>query len=397
MKKGKNGKKRQKESKSFHCWACLVNMKRGQFTALPINIASQGSCQVSDAAVSRTIADQHYRIDESGLLLWGDNFQGMSGLLDGYKNQIDLIYIDPPFNSNADYYHSPERTAHVSSARSASLAYSDKFAFDEYLEFIRERVILMHLLLSESGSLYFHIDVKIGHYIKIILDEVFGRGNFLNEITRIKSNPKNFARKAYGNEKDVIYFYAKKAGQNIFNNIKEKYSPEILAKKFPKTDPYGRRYTTVPCHAPGETKNGPTGMKWKNMCPPPGRHWRWPPEELERLDAAGFVEWSKNSVPRIIKYADEHEGCKIQDVWTNFKDPQYPLYPTEKNMEMLELIVRQSSNPNSLVMDCFCGSGAFLAAAMRHGRRVIGMDQSGIAIKVASQRPELAKIPTFKI
>lgn len=337
------------------------------------------------------------KLAEPGLLVHGDNLRAMKMLLESHAGLIDLIYIDPPFNSNADYYYSPERTAHISSRQLSAIAYRDKFGFEEYLEFVRERLILMHLLLSDCGSLYFHIDVKIGHYIKVILDEIFGRENFLNEISRIKSNPKNFARKAYGNEKDVIYFYAKKAGQNIFNDIREKYRPEILAKKFPKTDSLGRRYATVPCHAPGETKNGPTGMKWKNISPPPGRHWRYPPEELERLDAAGLVEWSKNNVPRIKKFAGEHMGCKIQDVWKNFKDPQYPLYPTEKNMEMLELVVRQSSRPESLVMDCFCGSGAFLAAGIRHGRRVIGVDESEIAIEVARKRPELAEMRVVEV
>lgn len=337
------------------------------------------------------------KMAKQGLLVHGENLRAMKMLLESHAGKIDLIYIDPPFNSNADYYHSSQRTAHISSQQSAAIAYRDKFGFGEYLEFVRERLVLAHLLLSDCGSLYFHIDVKLGHYIKIILDEIFGRENFLNEITRIKSNPKNFARKAYGNEKDVIYFYAKKAGQNIFNDIREKYRPEILAKKFPKTDSCGRRYATMPCHAPGETKNGPTGMKWKNISPPPGRHWLCPPAELERLDEAGLVEWSKNMVPRIKRYADEHGGCKIQDVWTNFKDPQYPLYPTEKNMEMLELIVRQSSRPDSLVMDCFCGSGTFLAAGIRHGRRVIGVDESDIAIAVALKRPELVNMPVLEL
>lgn len=337
------------------------------------------------------------QIGKSGLLLLGDNLQGMAGILDEYRGRIDLIYVDPPFNSNADYRHSAERTAHVSSQLSSPIAYRDRFGFDEYLGFIRERAFLMRQLLSEHGSLYFHIDVRIGHYVKIVLDEVFGRENFLNEITRIKSNPKNFARRAYGNQKDVIYFYAKSIGQNIFNDIREKRGPEMLAKMFPKTDASGRRYATVPCHAPGETKSGPTGMRWRDMSPPPGRHWRYPPEELERLDSAARMEWSKNGVPRIMRYADEAGGCKIQDVWTNFKDPQYPIYPTEKNMDMLELIVRQSSNPNSLIMDCFCGSGTFLAAGMRHGRRVIGMDNSEIALEVASTRPELENVPVLKI
>lgn len=332
-----------------------------------------------------------------GLLLLGDNIRGMSELLDAHRGTIDLIYVDPPFNSNANYHYSEERTAHVSIQLSSPIAYRDRFGFTEYLGFIRKRAILMRELLSERGSLYFHIDVKIGHYVKIVLDEVFGRENFVNEITRIKSNPKNFARKAYGNQKDVIYFYAKSNGQNIFNDVREKFGPEVLAKRFPKTDTFGRRYTTVPCHAPGETRNGPTGMRWRDMNPPPGRHWRCPPEELEKLDSVGLIEWSRNGVPRIMRYADESEGCKIQDVWTNFKDPQHPIYPTEKNMEMLELIVRQSSDQNSLIMDCFCGSGAFLAAGVRHGRRVIGIDNSEIAIGVASRRPELERVPILKI
>lgn len=330
-------------------------------------------------------------------ILHGDNFRGLAMLAAGHAGEIDLIYIDPPFNSHADYYHSPERTAHVSSSSKAALAYSDRLDFEEYLEFIRERIILAHLLLSERGSLYFHIDANAGPYIRIVLDEVFGRVNFLNEITRVKSNPKNFARRAFGNQKDVIYVYAKKAGKNIFNDVREKLSPDALAGRFPRIDQCGRRYATVPCHAPGETKDGPTGAKWRNMGPPPGRHWRCSPEDLERLDMEGLIEWSKNNVPRIKKYAEEHDGCKIQDVWANFKDPQYPIYPTEKNMAMLELIVRQSSEKDSLIMDFFCGSGAFLAAGVRHGRRVIGMDQSDIAIAVATSRPELAGIQVVEI
>ena len=137
---------------------------------------------------------------KQGFLVHGENLRAMNMLLESHAGKIDLIYIDPPFNSNANYYHSSQRTAHISSQQSSTIAYRDKFGFEEYLEFVRERLVLAHLLLSDCGSLYFHIDVKIGHYIKIILDKIFGRENFLNEITRIKSNPKNFARKAYGNE-----------------------------------------------------------------------------------------------------------------------------------------------------------------------------------------------------
>lgn len=339
-----------------------------------------------------------YSIDDHlCFLVNDDNFKAMSVLLNKYENGIDLVYIDPPFNTNAYYYHDKVKTSHISNSRESVVAYKDKFKFNEYLEYIRERLILIHKLLSEKGTLYFHIDINIGHYIKIILDEIFGIDNLVNDITRIKSNPKNFSRKAFGNEKDVIYVYSKRAGKNIFRNIKEKYTEEELLSRFPKVDEFGRRYTTIPCHAPGETKNGITGTKWKNIDPPRGRHWRCSPQELDKLDQQGLIEWSKTNVPRIKKFADDHSGKKIQDVWKKFKDPQYPLYPTEKNMDMLEMMVKQSSEQDSLIMDCFCGSGSFLVAGIRHGRRVIGIDNSRTAINIAGTRPELQNIPVVQL
>lgn len=134
-----------------------------------------------------------------------------------------------------------------------------------------------------------------------------------------------------------------------------------------KVDGLGRRYTTVPCHAPGDTAHGATGSSWCGIMPPPGRHWRCAPEELEKMDRQGLIACSANKMPRIIKYADAYEGRKIQDVWLNFKNPPCPAYPAEKNMAMLELVVRQSSLPESLVMDCFCGSRSFLAAVFAPG------------------------------
>lgn len=331
-----------------------------------------------------------------GALVHGDNFTVMARMLDRFGGMIDLVYIDPPFNTQNNFYCSEKRAAHISHSSEDQIAYSDKDEFERYLEDMRERLYLVSMLLSPMGTLYLHIDVKAGHYIKIILDEIFGRDAFINEITRIKSNPKNFQRKAYGNQKDVIFVYAVKPGKNIFNNLKEQLSESDLMRLYPKLDPTGRRYATVPCHAPGETRNGATGGSWKGLLPPPGRHWRCSPDELEKLDNQGLIEWSCNNVPRIIKYADQHEGKKIQDVWTDFKDPPYPLYPTEKNMEMLERIVLQSSNKNSLVMDCFCGSGAFIAAALRHGRRPIGIDRSETAINIARKRIELSRVPLVK-
>ncbi|MCR8685651.1 site-specific DNA-methyltransferase [Campylobacter ureolyticus] len=323
--------------------------------------------------------------DQKTKLIYQDNFQAMSILLKTYNNKIDLVYIDPPFNTGQDFFYSNSRTSSISNSETDKLAYSDIFELDDYLEFIRERLFLIHKLLSDKGTLYLHIDIKMGHYIKIILDEIFGKDNFLNEITRIKSNPKNFKRKAYGNIKDTIYVYAKKKCMQIFNDISIKLSDEELLKKFPKIDKNGERYTTVPCHAPGETLNGNTGKKWRGLLPPKGRHWRSSPDELEMLDKTGLIEWSKTNNPRIKKYAKDHKGKKIQDIWGNFKDPQYPKYPTEKNLEMLELIVKQSSNENSIIMDCFCGSGSFLIAGLKNNRNVIGIDISEQSMKISKQ------------
>lgn len=326
--------------------------------------------------------------NNSNIFIFGDNFKALSILLgSGLKESIDLIYIDPPYNTNKVFTISNNsRISTISREKheNSIVAYDDNFTMEEYLEFMRERLILMRELLSEQGSIYVHIDNKMGHYLKLILDEVFGIDNFINDISRVKSNPKNFGRRAYGNEKDIVLFYAKNQKKNIFNNITIPLSEEEKLEMFKKIDENGRRYNTVPVHAPGETLNGDTGREWKGMFPPPGRHWRVSPIELDKLDEQGLIEWSKNGIPRIKKFADEHKGKKIQDIW-NFKDLSYPTYPTEKNGSMLEMIVAQSSNKNSIVMDCFAGSGSTLKMAEKLGRKWIGVDVSPISLDVVKK------------
>ena len=317
-------------------------------------------------------------------LFKAENFTVLSILLKDYREKIDLVYIDPPFNTMQDFFISEGRANSVSSVKNKK-AYSDKMPLEKFLLFMWERLIIIHELLSKQGSLYIHLDCKTGHYIKIILDEIFGAENFKNDITRIKSNPKNFFRKAWGNEKDMILFYVKNSEQNIWNDVKMPLNDKEIAERFSKVDADGRRYTTIPLHAPGETKSGITGQAWRNISVPEGRHWRTNPSEFDKLDAKGKIEWSSNGNPRIKKYADEHEGKKIQDVWT-FKDPQNPVYPTEKNLEMLKLIISQSSLKNSIVLDCFAGSGTSLLAANELGRNWIGIDQSDEAINIIRRR-----------
>ena len=334
--------------------------------------------------------------NDGSLLLNGDNFKSMSFLLNnGFEQKIDLIYIDPPFNTNQDYLVSEERCQSISKSKDGIVAYCDKYSLDEYLEFIRERIVLIHRLLSNAGSLYFHIDTKMGHYCKLILDEIFGKENFCNDITRIKSNPKNFSRKAYGNEKDIILFYVKNRGNNIWNNITIPLSENEIIERYTKKDDKGY-YTTIPLHAPGETMSGVTGQPWRGMLPPKGRHWRTDPKEFDRLDEQGLIEWSSNGNPRIKKYAKDHKGKKIQDIWT-FKDPQYPLYPTQKNEEMLKQIILQSSNENSIVLDCFAGSGTTLVAAEKLRRRWIGIDCSEEAIKIIKKQLQNAIFTEYEL
>lgn len=314
---------------------------------------------------------------KSNLLIFDDNLNAMQFLLQekAYKNALDLIYIDPPFATNNTF----RMGSTISASLSANVAYDDKFSLEAYLEFLYYRFILMREMLSEKGSIYVHTDSKIGHYVKIVLDEIFGKERFINDITRIKCNPKNFAKKGYGNVKDSILFYSKGA-DFIWNEVSQKVSQNDLAKRFNKRDEKGA-YTTIPLHAPGETKNGESGQEWNGLKPPKGRHWRCALSELDSLQKEGLIEWSKNGNPRKKIYAKDYGYKKIQDIW-EFKDSQKVLYPTQKNTALLRQILLMSSNENSLVMDCFCGGGGFLQEASCLKRNFIGIDESAQAIAI---------------
>ncbi len=317
-------------------------------------------------------------------LIHADNLSVLKTLLDDYSGKVDLIYIDPPFATNGHFKISEDRANTISSSNGGAIAYSDILVGADFLEFLRERLIFLRELLSDCGSMYLHIDYKIGHYVKLIMDEVFGRGMFRNDITRIKCNPKNFDRKAYGNVKDLIFFYSKTESP-IWNDPKIPFSNDDIERLFKKVDKDSRKYTTIPLHAPGETLNGNTGKEWRGVKPPKGRHWRSDPVILEELNKQGLIEWSINGVPRKKIFVDERDGKKMQDIW-EFKDPQYPNYPTEKNIDLLKFIVGASSNEGSLVLDCFCGSGTTLVAAQELNRNWIGIDKSEHAIKVAKKK-----------
>ncbi len=320
---------------------------------------------------------------ERNIFIKGDNLAGLHYLLEekGLRGKIDLVYIDPPFATRGTFTMTDGRATTVSRAKTGSLAYADTIVGKDFVEELRRRLVLIYELLSDRGSIYLHTDYKIGHYVKVMMDEVFGIEHFRNDITRIKCNPKNFQRIGYGNIKDMLLFYTK-GDTPIWHEPKEDYTAQDIARLFPKTDKEGRRYTTVPLHAPGESD---TAKPFQGLLPPQGRHWRTDVALMEQWDREGLIEWSSSGNPRKIIYADEKEGKRIQDIWT-FKDPPYPSYPTEKNADLLDLIVRTSSEVGSIVLDCFCGSGTTLLAAKRHRRQWIGIDRSDMAFDIVKKK-----------
>lgn len=320
--------------------------------------------------------------DSLNLLIHADNLIALKQLITTHNlaGKIDLIYIDPPFATSNTFIISGDGRANtISNSLKGTVAYSDTLKGYKFIEFLRERLVLLKILLSDKGSIYLHIDYKIGHYVKIIMDEIFGIENFRNDITRIKCNPKNFGRKAYGNIKDLILFYSK-SDNPIWNEPKIPYTKEDKIKLFPKIEKDGRKYTTIPLHAPGETQNGNTSKMFRGILPPKGRHWRSDISVLEQWDNEGIIEWSNNGNPRKKIYFDEQGGKRMQDIW-EFKDPQYPIYPTEKNSDLLDIIIKTSSNENSIILDCFAGSGTTLRSAQMNGRKWIGIDESEESIK----------------
>lgn len=346
----------------------------------------QGKSEEKEILVSRHLGTiKPIEINHNGdfnKFIFGDNFYVLKNLLSEFRDKIDLVYIDPPYGTGQEFSNFDN-----------DHAYSDKLLHGDFLEFLRKRLFLLRELLSENGSIYLHIDKKIGHYVKIIMDEVFGYNNFINDITRIKCNPKNFARNAYGNYSDIVLFYAKERDKNIWNEVKEELTKEEEDIFFPKIHPKYGRYTTNPLHAPGETIDGDTGKEWNGLMPPKGRHWRYSREELTRLDMQGLIEWSENGNPRKIIFAKEHKGKKIQDVW-EFKDKglSYVDYPTQKNHEMLRRIILNSSIEDSIILDCFAGSGSTLFVANKLKRKWIGIDNSTQSLSVVKSNFKKEKI-----
>lgn len=291
-----------------------------------------------------------YGEDQNGWMnkiFWGDNLQVMSHLLKEYRGQIDLIYIDPPFDSKADYKKKIDvkgvGKTESDSSTFEEKQYGDIWTNDEYLQFMYERLILLRELLSERGSIYLHCDWHRSAYLRLLLDEVFGANNFRNEIVWSYFGFKRATSKKFPQKHDVIYSYTKSLDY-IWNVQYKPHSPEYI-KRF-KKDANGRLY---------RDDVNPTG-----------------------------------GGTRII-YLDEVEGDIVDSVWTDIP-PVNPVakerqnYPTQKPEALIERIIKSSTNPGDLVFDCFMGSGTTQAVAMKLGRRFIGADINLGAIQTTTKR-----------
>ena len=312
-------------------------------------------------------------------IYYGDNSGILRNLMkdESVRGEVALVYIDPPFASGARF-----------ESRDAEGAYEDVLWGGQYIEFLRERLILLRELLSSQGSIYVHLDSKMAFPMKVVMDEVFGPVNFRNWITRKKCNSKNYTRKQYGNTADYILFYTK-TEEYTWNKPVEPWTAE-RAKEYQYTDESGRLYMKVPVHAPG-VRNGETGKPWRGILPPPGKHWQYSPQVLDELDAKGEIYWSPTGNPRRKVYFDQSEGVPVQDIWMDFKDAHNQNiditgYPTEKSVGLIRRIVKASSNPGDLVLDCFMGSGTTLEVAEEEDRRWLGIDIGRKAVETTIRR-----------
>ncbi|CAD5930150.1 Modification methylase EcaI [Planktothrix tepida] len=323
------------------------------------------------------------RVDKpiNNKLIYGENFRVLRNLSEhsDVAGKIGLIYIDPPYATGLGF-----------ESRQQAYAYQDFREGVDYLEFIRQRLVLLRELLANHGSIYVHLDQNMAFPVKILMDEIFGSKNFRNWITRKKCNPKNYTRNQYGNISDYILFYTK-TDDYVWNQPFESWTDDKVIKEYQYIEEEtGRRYKKVPIHAPGERK-GATGQPWRGMLPPPGKHWQYTPETLEEMDKRGEIYWSSTGNPRRKVYLDQSKGIGVQDIWLDFKDAhnqniKITGYPTEKNPELLQRIIMASSNPGDLILDAFVGSGTTVAVAEELQRQWIGIDNSLLAIETTIYR-----------
>ena len=365
--------------------------------------------------------------DWKNKLYFGDNLD----ILRNYvaDNSVDLIYLDPPFKSDANYnILFREKSGQQSAAQitafedtwewdaGSELAYRDVVAnasgklpellqamrsflgqndMMAYLAMMAQRMGELRRVLKPTGSIYLHCDPTASHYLKLLMDSVFGAENFRNEIVWKRTGAHNSANR-YGPVHDIILYYSK-SGVYLWNPAYLAHE-EYIAKRYSYTDEQGRRFYPVSLLAAG-TRGGSSGMPWRGIdVTAKGNHWRYTVERLEELDAAGDIYWPKRgTMPRLKMYAENAKGELLQDWWgdippLNSQAKERLGYPTQKPEALLERVISSSSNEGDLVLDPFCGCGTATVAAERLNRRWIGIDITHLAVTLMRHR----LLDTFK-
>lgn len=354
-------------------------------------------------------------------LYYGDNLTILRERIP--DESVDLIYLDPPFNSNRSYnvlFKSqdgsaaeaqmqafddtwrwnqstealflsmvgggcPPRVADALAAMRNLLGTSDMNA---YIVMMTARLVELHRVLKPTGSLYLHCDPTASHYLKVILDTAFGPENFRSEITWVRTTTHNDAKRWSPNA-DILLYYGR-SERVTWNPVHAPHSDEYVASKYRLKDADGRRYMLDNITSPNPRPN--LTYEWKGHAPPPNG-WRYSVETMTRLDADGRIWYpdSKDKRPRLKRYLDEQSGVVIGNVWTdispiNSRAAERLGYPTQKPVALLERIVAASSNVGDVVLDPFCGCGTTIDAAEKLGRRWIGIDVTYLAVDLIRKR-----------
>jgi len=355
-------------------------------------------------------------------LYFGDN---LHVLRDHIKDDsIDLIYLDPPFNSKATYnvlFRAPnghesdaqitafedswhwgeqaerefDEILHQSNTQVAQMMDSFRKFLGEndmmaYLVMMANRLLELHRVLKSTGSLYLHCDPTASHYLKILLDGVFGNQHFLNEVVWKRTTAHSSAKR-YGPLHDTLLFYGKTL-QYQWNTIRTDYEDEYLDKYYKYDDGDGRLYWRADLCAAG-IRHGSSGKEWRGINPSEkGMHWKFTIETLEELDAEGRIYWPpRGKMPQYKRYRDELKGKVVGDIWDDI-DRINPVggerlgYPTQKPLALLERIIQASSNEGDIILDPFCGCGTAVHAAEKLGRGWIGIDITHLAISLIEKR-----------
>ncbi|MEN6426346.1 MAG: DNA methyltransferase [Phycisphaerales bacterium] len=315
----------------------------------------------------------------------GDNLDQLRKLPD---ECVDLVYIDPPFNSNRNYevFWGETKEKRAFEDRHASTA--------AYIDFMRPRCVELHRVLKKTGSFYYHCDWHASHYVKVMLDQIFGENSFLNEIVWKRQSAHSDAKqgsKHYGRTHDTIFVYVRDSSGHTFNHQYVPYDEEYVEQFYSNVEPEtGRRFQYGDLTAPGGANPSKGNPHYEFLGVT--RYWRYSQERMQELYKQGRIEFRPTGkVPRLKRYLDEAKGMPVGSVWNDIR----PLinfgkeslgYPTQKPLSLLERIINTSSNENDIVLDAFCGCGTALVAAENLGRQWIGIDISPTACRVMAKR-----------